>query len=155
MFFYILIALVVVVDQWVKYYIRTHMSMGESIPLIDGVINLSYTRNPGAAFGILEGHTWFFILSTLVVLAAVIYYRIRGDLKGRPLMEMGVALLVGGAIGNAIDRVMHGLVTDFFEFQFVHFAIFNVADVAINIGVGLMALSILLDWYRTGRKATK
>ena len=154
MLFYVLIALVVGIDQWVKYYVRASMEIGESVPLIDGLMNLTSHRNPGAAFGILEGQTWFFLLSVLVVIGAVIYYRAKGELKGRPMLELGVALLVGGAIGNAIDRMLFGVVTDFFDLQFVHFAIFNVADVAINVGVGLMALSMLLDWARVGKQAS-
>jgi len=154
MLFYILIALVVAIDQWVKYYIRINMEIAESVPLWEGVINLTSHRNPGAAFGILEGQQWFFLLSTLLVVVGVLYFRAKGELNGRPLMETGVALLVGGAIGNAIDRMMYGVVTDFFDLQFVQFAIFNVADVAINVAVGLMGLSVLLDWLRE-RKLTQ
>ena len=154
MLFYVLIALVVGIDQWVKYYVRTSLQIGESVPLINGLINLTSHRNPGAAFGILAGQTWFFLLSTIVVLLAVLYDRRKGELKGRPLLETGVALLVGGAIGNATDRVVHGVVTDFFDLQFVHYAIFNVADVAINVGVALMALSILIEWIRGGKRAS-
>lgn len=148
MYFYILIAIVIGVDQWVKYYIRAHMTMGDTMPLWPGVVNLFYLKNPGAAFGILEGQQWFFILSTLAVIAAVIYYRRKGELQGRRLLEIGVALLVGGAIGNAIDRVVFHRVTDFFDLQFVNFAIFNVADVAINIGVALMALHVIIESFK-------
>lgn len=148
MYFYVLIALVVGIDQWVKYYVRTHLEIGQSVPIIDGVINFSSHRNAGAAFSIMEGQQWFFILSSLVVVAAVIYYRRKGDLKRGSLMEFGVALLVGGAIGNMIDRMAFGVVTDFFDLQFVHFAIFNVADVAINVAVGLMVLSILIETFK-------
>ncbi|HEU4963736.1 MAG TPA: signal peptidase II [Bacilli bacterium] len=146
MYFYVVIALVIGLDQWVKYYIRTHMEIGQSVPLWEGVINLTSHRNPGAAFGILEGQQWFFLLSTLVVVAAVIFYRARGDVRKGSLMDWGLALLVAGAIGNAIDRATMGVVTDFFDLQFVDFAIFNVADVAINVAVGLMILSMLFDW---------
>lgn len=148
MYFYILIALVVGIDQWVKYYVRTHLEIGQSVTLIDGVLNLSSHRNAGAAFSILEGQQWFFILSSLLVVAAVIFYRRKGDLKRGSLMEFGVALLVGGAIGNMIDRMVFGVVTDFFDLQFVRFAIFNVADVAINVAVGLMVLSILIETFK-------
>jgi signal peptidase II len=145
MLFYILVAAVVAIDQWVKYYIRASMEIGESVPLLEGVINLTSHRNPGAAFGILEGQQWFFLLSTLAVVIGVLYFRAKGEFKGRLLMEIGVALLIGGAIGNAIDRMLFGVVTDFFDLQWVRFAIFNVADVAINLGVGLMGVAVLLD----------
>lgn len=151
MLFYLLIALVVVLDQVMKYYIRTNMEVTESVPLWEGVINLTSHRNTGAAFGILEGQQWFFILSVVAVIVGVIYFRSKGEFKGRPLMETGVALLVGGAIGNAIDRVVFGAVTDFFDLQFMSFAIFNIADVAINIGVGLMILSMLVEWAKASK----
>ncbi|ASS77220.1 signal peptidase II [Tumebacillus algifaecis] len=153
--FYLLIALVVVLDQVMKYYIRANMDVTESVPLWEGVINLTSHRNPGAAFGILEGQQWFFILSTAAVVVGVIYFRAKGELKGRPLMEIGLALLMGGAIGNAIDRVLFGVVTDFFDLQFVSFAIFNIADVAINIGVGLMILSMLIEWLQTRKSVSR
>jgi signal peptidase II len=151
MLFYALILLVVGIDQWVKYYVRTTMDLYESFPLIDGVINMTSHRNPGAAFGILAGQQWFFLLSTVAVVGVVLYYRCKGELKGRPVLETGLALLVAGAIGNAIDRVMFGEVTDFFDLQFIDFAIFNVADIAINVAVGLMVLSALFEGRRARR----
>jgi len=155
MFFYLLIALVVAIDQWVKYYVRTGFEIGESRPLIEGVLNMTSHRNQGAAFGILEGQIWFFLVSAVLVLAGVLYFRAKGELKGRPLMEAGAALLVGGAIGNAIDRAVFGEVTDFFDVQFMNYAIFNVADVAINVAVGLMALSLLFEWVRDRKEAAQ
>ncbi|KEO82041.1 signal peptidase II [Tumebacillus flagellatus] len=152
MYFYIIIALVVGIDQWVKYYVRHHLEVGQSVPLIDGVINLTSLRNQGAAFSMLEGQQWFFILSSVVVVAAVIYYRRKGELKNRPLMEVGVALLVAGALGNMIDRIAFGVVTDFFDLQFVQFAIFNVADIAINLAVALIVLAILIESFKPKSK---
>ncbi|MBL0388757.1 signal peptidase II [Tumebacillus sp. ITR2] len=152
MYFYLIIALVVAIDQWVKYYVRHHLEIGQSVPLIDGVINLTSHRNAGAAFSILEGQQWFFILSSLAVVAAVIYYRRKGELRGRPLMEFGVALLVAGAIGNMLDRLVLGVVTDFFDLQFVQFAIFNVADIAINLAVVLIVLAILIESFKPKTK---
>lgn len=145
MLFYVLIALVVGIDQWVKYYVRTNMDLYESYPLIEGVINMTSHRNPGAAFGILAGQQWFFLLSMLAVIGVVFYYRRKGELIGRPVMATGLALLVAGAIGNGIDRMVFREVTDFFDLQFVNFAIFNVADIAINVAVGLMVLSALFE----------
>jgi signal peptidase II len=149
--FYGWILVTIVIDQWVKYYVRTSMEIGESVPLIEHVVNLTSHRNYGAAFGILQGQTWFFLMTTVIVLVAVFYYRRRGEFQGRPLLETGVALLAGGAIGNAIDRAVFGNVTDFFDLQFMNYAIFNVADVAINVGVGLMLLSFVLDALRQKR----
>ncbi|MGZ4107098.1 MAG: signal peptidase II [Tumebacillaceae bacterium] len=144
MYFYVLIALVVGIDQWVKYYIRAHMTMGDTVAVWPGVLNLTYIGNEGAAFSILAGQQWFFVLCTIAVIIAVAYFRRKGVMKGNRLLETGVALLVGGAIGNAIDRVTLHFVTDFFELKFVHFAIFNVADIAVNLAVVFMVLHVIL-----------
>lgn len=144
MYFYVLIALVIGIDQWVKYYIRAHMTMGDSLAVWPGVLNLTYIGNQGAAFSIMEGQQWFFILSTIAVVIVVAYFRKKGSMQGSRLLETGVALLVGGAIGNAIDRVVYHWVTDFFDLQFVRFAIFNVADIAINVAVVLMVIHVII-----------
>jgi len=145
MLFYIWMAVVIAIDQWSKYRIRATMEVGDSVPVLDRVLNLTFIYNKGAAFSILQGQTWFFLLAVLAVLAGVLYARHRGSFKGKPMMEIGAAVLLGGAIGNAIDRVAFGQVTDFFEFKFVHFAIFNVADVAVDAGAVLIGLSLLLS----------
>jgi signal peptidase II len=112
----------------------------ESIPLIRGVFHLTYILNPGAAFGMLAYKTVFFIVMAIVVIGGVIIYNHR--LSGEQLvLRIALGLQVGGAIGNLIDRVRFAHVVDFLDFRV--FPVFNFADTAITVGVGLLILEIL------------
>lgn len=131
---------VVVVDQLTKWIVQTIFQLGMSIPVWKDVFHLTYVQNPGAAFGILAHQHFFFLLATVALFAVFFYFLpyIRG--QGR-CMNVGVALLLGGAVGNFIDRVRFGYVIDYFDFRI--WPVFNMADVAICIGVGLMVYAIL------------
>lgn len=135
-----LIALVVYgLDQWLKWIVRTHMVLGREVPIIKSVLYLDYIRNPGAAFGILPNARWLLILIALVVVAAVIYAHRRFNQSW--LAKLGLAFVLGGALGNLTDRVLTGTVVDYVYFRIINFPIFNLADTAIDVGV------ILLLWY--------
>ena len=108
---------VTVLDQLVKWIVQQHMVWGESIPLISGVFHLTYIINPGAAFGILAYQRWFFLAIVILLFGAI-------------------GMLLGGALGNAIDRVRISGVVDFFDFRI--WPIFNVADIFICVGVALI-----------------
>ena len=110
------------------------------IPIIDGIFHLTFILNPGAAFGILENNRWFFVVTALSVLIFLFYYR-RAIMAESKLVQMGIALFAGGALGNLIDRIRTGLVIDFFDFRI--WPIFNVADIAICLGVGLILWSTI------------
>lgn len=130
-------AVVLLLDQLTKWFILHRMSLYESIPLWDDVFHITSHRNRGAAFGILQDQQWLFIIVTTVVVVGIIVYLIR--LRGQqPLMGWSLALILGGAIGNLIDRVRMGEVVDFLDFRLINYPIFNVADSAIVIGVGIM-----------------
>ena len=135
------IAGVLVLDQLSKYYIRRHFSVGESLPIIDEWVKLLYTENAGAAFGILEGRRWVFVLlsSAFMVFAAILYPRVQGF--GWPIVA-SLGLVVGGTVGNLIDRVARGTVTDFIAVKYFP-AIFNVADAAIVIGCLVLVIWII------------
>lgn len=138
---YILLAvLMIVVDQVTKYYVVTHFALGESVPVLDGIFHWTFILNPGAAFGMLEGSRWLFVLIAVIVVAAMWFLRKEIDALGL-WARIGAALFVGGAIGNLIDRARQGLVIDFFDFRI--WPVFNVADIAICTGVGLIIWSIL------------
>jgi signal peptidase II len=132
--------LVVVVDQMTKFAIQAWMACGDSIPVVQGVFHITYILNAGAAFGILQHKTYFFVGVALVLVAGVIYLypRIPAD---QPLLRIGVALLTGGAVGNVIDRFRLGYVVDFFDFRI--WPIFNVADICIVIGVGCLIFYLM------------
>ena len=133
-------AFVVAVDQFTKYLVTSNMSEGMGIPIIDGIFHLTFILNPGAAFGILENNRWFFVVTALSVLIFLFYYR-RAIMAESKLVQMGIALFAGGALGNLIDRIRTGLVIDFFDLRI--WPIFNVADICIVCGVACLAYVLL------------
>lgn len=133
----LLIAIFVTVfDQLVKWIVVSHMELGETIPLIRNVFHLTYILNPGAAFGLLPHQDWFFLAIVAALFAA--FFVMRKRIPGKPFyFPAAVGMLLGGALGNGIDRVRLGAVVDFFDFRI--WPIFNVADIFICLGVGLIA----------------
>ena len=131
--------IVFIIDQLVKGYITASMHLGQSVPVIKNYFYITYVLNPGAAFGIFENQRLFFIGVALVLLGVVIYFR-KQLMKEHMLVQYGVGLLVGGAIGNLYDRLQNGLVVDFLDFRF--WPVFNIADVAICVGAGLIMFDI-------------
>ena len=150
MYFIVVACLVLVLDQLTKYYVVTHFYLGESVPVIENVFHWTYILNPGAAFGMLEGSRWLFVLIALCVLAGLYYFK--DEIKaGGWRFQYGAALFGGGAIGNLVDRTRSGLVIDFFDFRI--WPIFNVADIAICVGVGLILWKILQTEFLVNKKA--
>jgi signal peptidase II len=138
---YLIIALgVFILDQISKIYIIKTMEVGNSIPVIENIFHITYVKNPGAAFGILQHQTGLFIAIAVLLLAAVLYFYPRLP-QGYPLIRVAIGLQAGGAVGNLLDRVRTGYVTDFFDFRV--WPVFNVADMAIVVGVGLLFLEIV------------
>jgi signal peptidase II len=131
---------IVIFDQIVKSYIQSIMLVGMSIPVIPDVFHITYILNPGAAFGILENQRMFFILIGIAILCAAIYFYSYIK-KENVFIRYGVSMLLGGAVGNLIDRVRIGYVVDFFDFRI--WPIFNIADIAIVVGVGCIVYSVL------------
>ncbi|MDO7905385.1 signal peptidase II [Paenibacillus sp. JX-17] len=145
---YFVIALIVfLLDQGVKYLIATQLELGEQIPVIGQFFVITSHRNQGAAFGILEGQRWFFIVITIVVVIAIVWYLRKTSRNGQKLLSVALSLVLGGAVGNFLDRAVSGKVVDFAQFTFgtYVFPIFNIADSAIVIGVALIILDTLLD----------
>lgn len=148
---YFLIALIVfLVDQGTKYLIATGLSIGEQIPVIGDFFLITSHRNTGAAFGILEGKRWFFIVITTVVVAGIVWYITKIKSSPNKLLPTALSLVLGGAVGNFLDRAVSGEVVDFLQFNFSSytFPIFNVADSCIVIGVALIVLDSLLEMRR-------
>lgn len=138
---YCLLALVIVIiDQMTKYYILEHFSLGESVPVIQNIFHWTFILNPGAAFGMLEGNRWLFVVIACAVIVGIWFMRKEIVANGVGTC-VGTALFVGGAVGNLIDRAVNGVVIDFFDFRI--WPVFNVADIAICTGVGLIIWSIL------------
>jgi signal peptidase II len=139
--------LVFVVDQGIKSVVEGSMRVGESIVLVPGFLSLTYIKNDGGAFGILGGSQMVLLLGSTVAVVVVLWML----LSGRPskLTMLGCGLILGGAAGNLLDRLSSGQVTDYVHFSFWY--IFNAADSAIVVGVGLLLLSALRP-ERTGQR---
>lgn len=138
--FWITIITVLIADQLSKLWVAGNMTRGQSIPLVDGILNLTFVVNRGAAFGILQGKSWFFLMMAVFVIAALVYYNLR--YKPLPWGQYAMGLIVGGTLGNVIDRCYFGAVRDFFSIGW--FPVFNVADMAITTGGALVLLYIFL-----------
>lgn len=141
-----LIAAVVAADQLSKLYIASHMYLFEIITVLP-VFNIALLHNTGAAFSMLAGaagwQRWFFIVLALVITAAIVTWLLRMPEQGDRWVAAGLALVAGGAMGNAMDRLTHGYVIDFLQFHWRgwFFPAFNVADSCITVG----AILLLLD----------
>ena len=143
--FFALIALVLIADQLTKEMARQSLALtGHLEVFIPGILNLIYVENTGAAFGILEGARWYFVIMAAVVTMASVLY-LAFDKFSNFVEVFALSLIVSGAIGNVIDRIFHGYVTDFFSFAFINFPVFNVADIAITIGAVLFVAAVLLS----------
>ena len=130
---------IVVIDQLSKFYIQANMVLGMSIPVLQDVFHITYILNPGAAFGLFEHQTMFFVFIAVCMVVAAIYFYPRIP-KQYILLRFGTGLIVGGAMGNVIDRIKTGYVVDFFDFRI--WPIFNIADVGIVCGVGCIIFTI-------------
>ncbi|HUP38834.1 MAG TPA: signal peptidase II [Vicinamibacterales bacterium] len=142
-------AIIVLFDQATKAAIRGRLPLHESVTVIPGFFDLTHVRNTGAAFGMLNNMEFAYkpavmVLVALIALAAVASYALTLPASQR-LARLGLALILGGAIGNLIDRATMGYVIDFVDVYWrdVHFWAFNVADSAITVGVGLMLLDVM------------
>lgn len=141
--FWIVASVWFVLDQIVKIVERLTMQPGQSIAVIPRVFHLTYIRNNGAAFSSFSGQTWLFFIAALVAIAAIILFW-RFEKPSTLLPVLGSSLLISGAMGNVVDRVIYGHVTDIFDARFLNFAIFNVADIGITIGAILLVVWLVL-----------
>lgn len=141
---FISILLLIALDQAVKWYVVKEISLGGMRSFIPKVVSLTYLKNSGAAFSMLENQQWFFAIITLIAMGAAFVYLYR-HIKGSLWLLLGLTLIISGGIGNFIDRVRQGFVVDMFHLDFMNFAIFNVADIYLTIGVGLLLIYLLRE----------
>ncbi len=140
---YVLIVGILLVDQLVKYVVRSHMYVGESIPVIQGVFHLTYVRNTGAAFNLFEGMSMFLQIVTFFALVFAVWF-MEKHLQRHWTLLLSMILIISGGAGNLLDRLFLGYVTDLFEFRLIHFPVFNVADIAICVGCFILVLYTFL-----------
>ena len=145
--YFLLSAAIVVIDQIVKAFVRAHILLHTSVPFLPGVMDLTYVRNTGAAFSIFSQHTWMLTVLSGVV-SVLLIVGIAKDVFPDKLGRLSLALLLGGAIGNFIDRLWLGFVTDMFATTFMNFAVFNVADIGVTVGGVLLCLWVLRSFFR-------
>jgi len=136
--YFIIITVVVGLDQLTKYLIRVNYDLNASIPLIDGIFHITYIHNTGAAFSIFQNKTEFLIAMQLIVIAAVLIYLVKKQKKEHRCLLLSLSLIAAGGIGNLIDRAVNGYVVDFLDFRI--WPIFNVADISVCTGCGLLIL---------------
>ena len=127
------IILLVILDQAVKYLVKTNIPLGGSVPFLPGILGLTHIHNEGAAFSMLTGARWFFVVLTVVFLGFGLWVLWKKKLR-HPLGIWSWVLVLAGAAGNLIDRCLYGYVVDMFEVQFMRFAIVNVADIFVVVG---------------------
>lgn len=140
----LVIVALIALDQWVKFEIVKNIQLGEVKPFIPKILSLTYLRNTGAAFSILENQQWLFAVITLVVIGAAIWY-LSKHIKGSIWLLSSLSLIIAGGIGNFIDRMRQGFVVDMFQLDFINFAIFNVADSYLTIGVMVLVVMMLKE----------
>lgn len=133
MLYYLLAAALVVVDQLVKFLVRANIPLGEGVPFLPHILQLTYYQNTGAAFSIFEQHTWILTLISAAASVLLIVLLAKRTFD-HPFAMVSLALVLAGAVGNLIDRLFLGYVTDMFQTLFMNFPIFNVADICIVCG---------------------
>ena len=155
--YYALAVVIIVADQVTKWLVVKNMQLGERIDIIEPYIGLYSHRNKGAAWGMLEGQMWLFYIVTVIVVAGIIYY-FHKEARGHKLFSISLMLLLGGAIGNFIDRLVRGEVVDFVSVLIpvinYDFPIFNVADAALSIGVAILIIHVILDEKKNKEKVS-
>ena len=141
----LLSALIVVLDQWYKGLVTRHLArVGASAAFLPGILRLTLVHNSGASWGILSGRTTFLLIVTAAVCLAILC-AILLDKPAAPLGKVSFAFILGGAVGNALDRCLLGYVVDMFETDFMNFPVFNVADCFITVGAALLCIWVLTD----------
>ena len=152
------IILLTVLDQWTKHLAEIHLKGNQGISLIPGVLELSYLENRGMAFGMFQGRQVLFLILCMAFFAVLLYLyaRIPKNKYYLPLLITGAAL-ASGALGNFIDRLVFQYVRDFLDFIIFgyDFPVFNVADISLCVGVGLIVLSMVLETYGGRRLCAK
>ena len=140
--------ILIIIDQLTKYFTVQNIDLYEVVEFIPNVVSLTYIRNTGAAFSILEGQMWFFYIVTVIVAAGLIYYMYT-EARENKILGFLLSLILAGAIGNFIDRLFLQYVVDMIKLEFIDFAIFNVADSYLTVGVILLLIYTFYDERKT------
>ena len=141
-------------DQITKFLTVKFMYIGQSIPLIKDFLHITYVQNTGAAFGMMKNSRWIFMITSTVMIVALLLYLFLGMAENR-LYAVSIAMIISGGIGNMIDRIFLGYVVDFIDFCGIWNAIFNGADSFVCVGAGLLILALVLEIKKEAQIARK
>jgi signal peptidase II len=160
MFFYLIPFVIVLLDQVTKEAIVRTFRLGEGIPIVPGFLDITFVLNPGSAFSLLATlpesiRVPFFVIVSVAAVVLILVYRTRYLQEDR-FASACLALILGGAVGNLIDRIRYGVVVDFIDAHIhqYHWPVFNVADSAISVGVTLLILQMVAEWWKE-RKSSR
>lgn len=149
----ILSAVIVVIDQIIKYLVLEFLVPVGSVTVINNLFSLVYVENRGAAFGIFQNQVWIFSLITVLMIAVFVYILVSGKIKGK-LFTTAAILIIGGGIGNLIDRIFRGFVVDYLSISFFP-PVCNFADYCITIGAVLFIISMFITSDKKSEKTLK
>ncbi|MFQ8601696.1 MAG: signal peptidase II [Anaerovoracaceae bacterium] len=153
MIYYFIIAAVIIFDRAIKYIVSSKLMIGETVPVIENIFHITYVQNRGAAFSLMEGEGLFLIgLPAAVITAALIALFLKRK-KWSRLLNLSVAFICAGGLGNLIDRVSQGYVVDMFDFRV--FPVFNIADIFICAGCGLLLIEVLFAERKREKNGTR
>ena len=144
---------VIVIDIVAKLLVSNNLILNNSITIIPNFFYLTYTHNYGGAWSIFDNSTLFITIVSFLIIIGIIYYLFKNKVT-KKIEIVGYSLLLGGAIGNLIDRIVYGYVIDFLDFYIFKydFPIFNVADIGIVVGIILLLVSMILEVYKNDNK---
>ena len=140
----VIVLLLIGLDQMVKNYVVQQIPLGEVRSWIPNLVSMTYLQNRGASFSMLQDQQWLFAVITLVVMVGAIWY-LHKHMEDSIWMVLGLTLIIAGGLGNFIDRMSQGFVVDMFHLDFINFAIFNVADSYLTVGVIVLLIAMLKE----------
>lgn len=138
------VLVLIALDQLVKAYVVQQIPLGEVRSWIPNLVSLTYLQNRGAAFSMLQDQQWLFAVITLIVMTVAIWY-LHKHMEDSLWLVIGLTLIIAGGLGNFIDRLSQGFVVDMFHLDFINFAIFNVADSYLTVGVIVLLIAMLKE----------
>lgn len=147
----IIIILSVVLDQVSKYFAATYLTAIDTFPLIENILHFTYVENRGAAFGMLANNRWVFMIASVVGILAIAGWLIVTKPSSR-WAQCALALIIGGGIGNMIDRVRLEYVIDFIDCRFIDFYVFNIADSCVCVGCAMVVLWVIIEEVKEHKK---
>ena len=153
MLYAVLVVALVVLDQVVKFLVRANIPLGGDVPFLPHILQLTYVQNTGAAFSLLEEHTWILTIVSLVVSVLLVVLLVK-KVFPRPFAMAALSMVLAGAVGNLIDRAFLRFVTDMFRTLFLDFPVFNVADICVVLG-GIALCVYVIFFYDKYEKREK